>query len=80
MRKKIFFTVTTANTDAMSWLESQGITMITTTEGGIISSAMESGQSIALTGNERERERDISSKGILGSVMACCYKLILITD
>lgn len=41
--------VTTANTDAMSWLESQGITMITTTEGGIISSAMESGQSIALT-------------------------------
>ncbi|XP_048750007.1 GA-binding protein subunit beta-1-like [Ostrea edulis] len=41
--------VSTANADAMTWLESQGITMITTTEGGIISSAMESGQSIALT-------------------------------
>ncbi|KAK3094431.1 hypothetical protein FSP39_001686 [Pinctada imbricata] len=36
-------------TDTVSWLESQGITMITTTDGGIISSAMESGQSLALT-------------------------------
>ena len=34
----------------MNWLESQGITMITTSEGGIISSAIESGQAITLTG------------------------------
>ena len=40
----------TATTEAMNWLESQGITMITTSEGGIISSAIESGQSITLTG------------------------------
>lgn len=39
----------TATTEAMNWLESQGITMITTSEGGIISSAIESGQSITLT-------------------------------
>lgn len=36
--------------DAMSWLESQGITMIATnSEGGMISSAVESGQTITLT-------------------------------
>lgn len=39
----------TATTEAMNWLESQGITMITTSEGGIITSAIESGQSISLT-------------------------------
>lgn len=38
-----------ATTEAMNWLESQGITMITTSEGGIITSAIESGQSITLT-------------------------------
>ncbi|XP_060075177.1 GA-binding protein subunit beta-1-like isoform X2 [Ylistrum balloti] len=35
--------------DALSWLESQGITMITTSEGGMITSAVESGQTITLT-------------------------------
>ncbi|VDI76538.1 GA-binding protein transcription factor, beta, partial [Mytilus galloprovincialis] len=39
----------TATTEAMNWLESQGITMITTSEGGIITSAIDSGQSITLT-------------------------------
>lgn len=37
------------NNDALSWLESQGITMITTSEGGMITSAVESGQTITLT-------------------------------
>jgi len=37
--------------EAMNWLESQGITMITTSEGGMITSAVESGQTITLTGN-----------------------------
>ncbi|XP_014776789.1 GA-binding protein subunit beta-1 [Octopus bimaculoides] len=35
--------------EAMSWLESQGITMISTNDAGILTSAVESGQPIALT-------------------------------
>lgn len=35
--------------EAVSWLESHGITMISTNDAGIITSAVESGQSIALT-------------------------------
>ncbi|KAL5019821.1 hypothetical protein ScPMuIL_002713 [Solemya velum] len=35
--------------DAVNWLESQGVTMITTSDGGIITSAVESGQTITLT-------------------------------
>ncbi|XP_025084231.1 GA-binding protein subunit beta-1-like [Pomacea canaliculata] len=40
-----------ANTtaDAVNWLESQGITMISTADGGLITSAVESGQTITLT-------------------------------
>lgn len=36
-------------TDAINWLESQGITMISTSDGNIITSAVESGQTITLT-------------------------------
>lgn len=36
--------------DAINWLESQGITMISTSDGNIITSAVESGQTITLTG------------------------------
>ncbi|KAK6958719.1 GA-binding protein subunit beta-1-like isoform X1 [Biomphalaria glabrata] len=38
----------TSTSEAMSWLESQGITMITT-DGSLIASAVESGQTITLT-------------------------------
>lgn len=41
---------TSANSsEAINWLESQGITMISTTDGNIITSAVESGQTITLT-------------------------------
>lgn len=39
----------TSTTEAINWLESQGITMISATDGNIISSAVESGHSITLT-------------------------------
>ncbi|KAL4225322.1 Ga binding protein beta chain [Mactra antiquata] len=35
--------------DALNWLESQGITMISTSDGNIITSAVESGQTVTLT-------------------------------
>ncbi|XP_071098568.1 GA-binding protein subunit beta-1-like isoform X3 [Haliotis cracherodii] len=38
-----------SSSEAMNWLESQGITMISTADGGIITSAVESGQTISLT-------------------------------
>ncbi|XP_070178581.1 GA-binding protein subunit beta-1-like isoform X3 [Littorina saxatilis] len=39
-----------SSADAVNWLESQGITMISTTgDGGLITSAVESGQTITLT-------------------------------
>nr|KAG5687791.1 hypothetical protein BaRGS_017269 [Batillaria attramentaria] len=39
----------TTTADAVNWLESQGITMISTADGGLITSAVESGQTITLT-------------------------------
>lgn len=42
--------VGTSTSDAINWLESQGITMISTSDGNIITSAVESGQTITLTG------------------------------
>ncbi|XP_052787469.1 GA-binding protein subunit beta-1-like isoform X1 [Mya arenaria] len=39
----------TSTSDAINWLESQGITMISTADGNIITSAVESGQQITLT-------------------------------
>ena len=44
------FILDTSTADAMNWLESQGITMISTSDGNIITSAVESGQTITLTG------------------------------
>ncbi|KAK3598060.1 hypothetical protein CHS0354_042433 [Potamilus streckersoni] len=55
-----------STSDAMNWLESQGITMITTADGNIITSAVESGQSITLTEagkialNIIKRQQDLS--------------------
>lgn len=40
----------TTTADAVNWLESQGITMISASDGGLITSAVESGQTITLTG------------------------------
>ena len=41
----------TSSAEAVNWLESQGITMISATaDGGLITSAVESGQTITLTG------------------------------
>lgn len=42
-------TTSSSNSDAINWLESQGITMISTSDGNIITSAVESGQTITLT-------------------------------
>lgn len=42
-------TTSTSTSDAINWLESQGITMISTSDGNIITSAVESGQTITLT-------------------------------
>ena len=47
-----FFFVATATTDALSWLEQQGITMIAADDNStIVNSGLQAGQTLTLTGN-----------------------------
>lgn len=59
-------TTNTSTAEAMNWLESQGITMISTTDGNIITSAVESGQTITLTEAGKIALNIISQQAIQG--------------
>lgn len=52
----------------MNWLESQGITMISTSDGNIITSAVESGQTITLTEAGKIALNIISQQNLEGEV------------
>lgn len=45
------FLLAISSTDALHWLESHGITMLPADNSTIVASALEGGQTIALTGN-----------------------------
>lgn len=61
-------TTNTSTADAMNWLESQGITMISTSDGNIITSAVESGQTITLTEAGKIALNIISQQNLEGEV------------